>query len=40
LLFIIICSSAFLLWLPCFLYIWMSSVNPSFYDAIKEIADV
>jgi hypothetical protein len=26
--------------LPCFWYIWMSSANPSVYDAIEELAHV
>jgi hypothetical protein len=33
-------DSASILCLPCFLYIWMSSANPSFHDAIEEIAHV
>jgi hypothetical protein len=33
-------DSASLSCLPCFLYIWMSSANPSFHDVIEEIAHV
>jgi hypothetical protein len=33
-------DSASISCLPCFLYIWLSSANPSFHDAITEIARV
>jgi hypothetical protein len=36
----LLADSASISCLPRFLYIWMSSANPSFYDAIEEIAHV